>query len=60
MSGEQIAQILIALLAQVVSATPDQKYRAAMTHSTLDDLIRRVAMNIPPDDDGPNDKQRLN
>jgi hypothetical protein len=60
MSGEQIAQILIALLAQVINAAPDQNYRAAMTHSALDDLIRRVAMNIPADDDEPDPKQKLN
>ena len=60
MSGEQIAQILIALLAQIINAAPDQKYRAAMTHSALDDLIRRVGRNIPADDDEPDHKQKLN
>jgi len=48
MSAPQVAQILIAILATVIEAAPDQGMRTRMTESTFADLVARVGKNLPP------------
>jgi hypothetical protein len=61
MSRDQVAHVLIALLAKVINVTPLDKQRGAMTHGALRDIIQRIGQNLPDDlDDEPIDYRELN
>jgi hypothetical protein len=47
MTGPQVAQVLIAILAEVIEAAPDQAMRTRMAESTFADLVERVGKNLP-------------
>lgn len=47
MSAPQVAQVLIAILAEVIEAAPDPEMKTRITESTFADPVARVGKNVP-------------